>query len=78
MIRLGGLGLLSPEHSDFHLPSELRAIASALRDPATTPEAQSTYRLAKSIELFCETLRLFADRALTTRRLPAPARPPIA
>jgi AraC family transcriptional activator of pyochelin receptor len=64
VIRLGGQTLLSPDHTQFHLPSELRAIAPAMRDPPTTPETHSTYRLAKSIELFCEALRLFADNAL--------------
>ena len=64
VIRLGGRALLAPEQSDFHLPSELRAIAAAMRDPPTTPETHSTYRLPKSIELFCETLRLFAAGGL--------------
>ena len=64
VIRLGGQALLSPDQTDFHLPSELRVIAAALRDPPTTPETHSTYRLAKSIELFCETLRLFAGAGL--------------
>src|SRR5262249_17298683 len=35
----------------FHLPSPLRAIAMAIRDCALMPEAQTVYRLAKSIEL---------------------------
>ena len=64
VIRLGGQALLAPAHPAFHLPSELRVIAAAMRDPPTTPETHSTYRLAKSIELFCETLRLFAADGL--------------
>lgn len=41
----------------FHLPSSLRAIAMAIRDCALPGEAQVVYRLGKSIELVCETIR---------------------
>jgi len=64
VIRLGGEALLRPGHGAFHLPPELRAIAAALRGPAVAPETWPAYRLAKSIELFCETLRLVAADAL--------------
>ena len=64
LLRLGAGALLEAEHDGFHLPSDLRAIALALRDAPLSGEAQRTYRLAKSIELLCETIRLFAARAL--------------
>ena len=64
MVRIGGRTLLESNSLSFHLPSQLRAIALALRDPPTNPEARTTYRLAKSIELLCETIRLFTAREL--------------
>ena len=57
--RIGGRKLLEAERDAYHLPSELRAIALALRDAPVPAEALSTYRLAKSIELLCEAVRLF-------------------
>ncbi|WP_269514795.1 helix-turn-helix transcriptional regulator [Brevundimonas subvibrioides] len=39
----------------YHLPSDLRAIALALRDCERVSEAGDIYRTAKSIELLCET-----------------------
>lgn len=62
--RIGGAGLLSPAGSGFHLSTELRSIALALREPPTGPEARSTYRLAKSIEFLCEAIRAFSSGAL--------------
>jgi AraC family transcriptional activator of pyochelin receptor len=41
----------------FHLPSPLRTIAMAVRDCALSGEARVVYRLGKSIELVCETIR---------------------
>jgi AraC family transcriptional regulator, transcriptional activator of the genes for pyochelin and ferripyochelin receptors len=41
----------------YILPTELRAIALALRDCAMPEAAAVPYRLAKSIELLCEILR---------------------
>jgi len=64
MIRIGGRALLESNSRNFHLPSELRAIALVLRDPPINREARTAYRLAKSIELLCETIRLFGDRDL--------------
>jgi AraC family transcriptional activator of pyochelin receptor len=58
--RIGGAALLDAPAAAFYLPAELRAIAAALRDPPAAPEARSTYQLAKSIELLCETVRRFA------------------
>lgn len=85
--RLGGQGLIqSGQHRQFHLTSDLRVIAMALREPSVSPESRSTYRLAKSIELLCETIRLHqagqlapvaAGRALSladTRRILAARR----
>ena len=48
----------------YHLPSELRSIALALRDCAMTGEPRNVYRLAKSLELLCETVRMWAEGAL--------------
>jgi len=62
--RIGGDRILGVEQAAFHLPSELRGIAIALRDAPVSPAAVSTYRLAKSIELLCEVIRLFDADAL--------------
>ncbi len=56
-IRVGGV---LPDGDTFHLPSPLRAIAHAIRDSALTGETLTIYRLGKSIELLCETIRLLA------------------
>lgn len=48
----------------FHLPSDLRAIVLAMRDSVLTGETLKIYRLGKSIELLCETIRLIGDDAL--------------
>lgn len=68
VLRLGGQELLELDGTAVYIPAELRAICAALRDPPTTPETCSTYRLAKSIELFCETLRMHREQQL----VPAP------
>lgn len=60
-------GHLMPDadsRSHYHLPSELRAIALALRDCDRTGEAGDIYRTAKGIELLCETWRLVDACAL--------------
>jgi AraC family transcriptional activator of pyochelin receptor len=62
--RIGGDRLLAAEQAAVHLPSELRGIAIALRDAPAPAAAVSTYRLAKSIELLCEVIRLFEEEAL--------------
>ena len=64
LTRLGGQALIQSNHACFHLPCELRAIVRMLCDPRAGDEARTTYRLAKSIELVCETVRLFEDGAL--------------
>ena len=48
----------------WHLPSELRAIALAVRDCPLSEPARSTLRLAKSIELLCAVMTRLADDAL--------------
>lgn len=59
-------GLTRPaagERRHFHLPTELRAIALALRDSDRTGEAGDIYRGAKGIELLYETWALLdADK----------------
>jgi AraC family transcriptional regulator, transcriptional activator of the genes for pyochelin and ferripyochelin receptors len=48
----------------FHLPTDLRAIALALRDCGLAGEAGDIYRTAKGIELLFETWRRLDDAAL--------------
>ena len=61
LARLGGRDLIGCNQYAFHLPSALRSIALVLREPPVHGEARTAYRLAKSIELICETIRLFED-----------------
>ena len=56
--RIGGI---EPDSETFHLPSALRAIVHAIRDSELTGETLSIYRLGKSIELLCETIRVARD-----------------
>lgn len=49
---------------DYHLPSELRAIALAICESALEGPARLVYRGAKAIELLCESFRLLAAGAL--------------
>lgn len=60
--RLGG-DLLLPRRA-YHAPSELLTIALALAQSTETGETLKVYRLAKSIELLCQTLRLERERQL--------------
>jgi len=53
---------------DYHLPSELRLIALAIRDCAMEASARTTYRGCKAVELFCETFRLLKSEALVPAR----------
>jgi AraC family transcriptional activator of pyochelin receptor len=68
VLRLGGQDLLHLDGTTAYIPAELRMIAAMLREPPTTSETRSTYRLAKSIELLCETLRMQREGQL----VPAP------
>lgn len=81
LLRLAGRLPKASDQAGYYLPSELRAIAMALRDGHPVPAARSPYQLAKSIELLCETVAhlgkgtlvpLAADRGLSaedTRRV---------
>lgn len=56
---------LAPEvASDWHLPSQARLIALAIRDCTLAEPARTTLRLAKSIELLCTTFEKLAAGAL--------------
>jgi len=50
--------------ASYLLPSEMRAIAGAIRDCALPDAAAVPYRLAKSIELLCEILAAQGEGAL--------------
>lgn len=63
-IRIAGCAPPEEAQRGYHLPADLRAITNALRDCPMTGEALKVYRLAKSIELFCETIRLMAHDQL--------------
>lgn len=58
-----------PDKGVFHAPPVLRAIAGAILRCALPEPARTTLRLAKSIELLCETFQLLGQGALisTTR-----------
>ena len=54
-----------PEHEGvFHIPANLRAVAAAILHCALSEPARTTLRLAKSIELLCETFLLLQQDAL--------------
>lgn len=50
-----------PDGEAFHLPSPLRAIAHAIREHSLSGETLQIYRLGKSIELLCETIRMLDE-----------------
>lgn len=62
--RMGGDNPGREDAAGYHLPTELRTIALALRDCPMNGEPRQVYRLAKSLELLCETVRAWADGAL--------------
>ncbi len=62
--RLFGWRPDAQENGRFHLTSAMREIAVMLRDCAIEGEARIAYRLAKSIELLCETAQALRDEAL--------------
>lgn len=53
--RIGGASDLA---GAYHLPAALRAIALAIHNSPLNGEALKVYRLGKSIELLCETIRM--------------------
>ncbi len=59
-IRVGGELASGDGAQSFHLPSGLRAIVGAIIGCTLTGETCQVYRLGKSIELLCETIRLQA------------------
>jgi AraC family transcriptional activator of pyochelin receptor len=52
------------DEAGFHINADLRAIALAIRDCELPEPAREPYRLAKSIELLCDTLRLIGEEKL--------------
>ena len=64
LLRLGGREPAAGDRHGYHLPSELRAIVLALRGCPMEGEPRNVYRLAKSIELLCETIRLVGEGGL--------------
>ncbi len=56
--RVGGTVPAAPGQRLYHLPSTLITIGLALEDCTRSGESLKVYRLAKSIELLCETIRL--------------------
>jgi AraC family transcriptional activator of pyochelin receptor len=62
--RMGGGDPGADDAAGYHLPTELRTIVLALRDCPMTGEPRNVYRLAKSLELLCETVRMWADLTL--------------
>lgn len=56
--RLSSGYIMMQDKALYHLTSDLRAIAIAIRDCSATEVIRTPYRLAKSIELFCELMRL--------------------
>ena len=58
LVRMGSALPGAHDRHSFHMPSELRAIALAIRDCETHGEAGDLYRAAKAVELLCDTLRL--------------------
>jgi AraC family transcriptional activator of pyochelin receptor len=64
VLRLGGRDPIGQDALGYHLPTELRTIALALRDCAMAEGPRAVYRLAKSLELFCETIRLQGSATL--------------
>lgn len=52
------------DKGSYHLNADLRAIALAIRDCEATEAIRTPYRLAKSIELFCELMRLAETNSL--------------
>ncbi len=60
MARLGGEMLLESAGA-FHLPTTLRGLVMTTLEPQVPLQARVAYRFAKSIEIVCETLKLYRD-----------------
>ncbi|BCA62644.1 AraC family transcriptional regulator [Sphingomonas sp. HMP9] len=57
-------GMLPDADGTWHMPSEMRSIALAVRDCRLTGLAAATLRVAKSIELLCVTFEQLGDGSL--------------
>ena len=57
-------GMLPDADATWHMPSEMRGIALAVRDCRLTGLAATTLRVAKSIELLCATFEQLGDGSL--------------
>jgi AraC family transcriptional activator of pyochelin receptor len=57
-------GLVPPQPGDWHLPSDVRVVARAIRDCALPVAACETMRLGKSIELLCMTFEKLSGGSL--------------
>lgn len=62
--RVAGGALGMEEGQDYYLPAPLRAIALAIRDCDLHDAAATPYRLAKSIELLCDLVRVAREGGL--------------
>lgn len=62
--RISGGEVMMVDGGSYHLNADLRVIAAAIRDCDLPEAARTPYRLAKSIELLCEMLRLPETGAL--------------
>ena len=72
--RVLGEALDFRDQSIRYLPTELSAIAVAIRDCALPSAASTPYRLAKSIELLCEIMNAHRDNRLAEVIVPAALR----
>ena len=57
-------GAVPERDRSWHLPSELRAVALAIRDCPLVEPARSALRLAKAIELLCGAMTRLADGSM--------------
>jgi AraC family transcriptional regulator, transcriptional activator of the genes for pyochelin and ferripyochelin receptors len=64
LIRLFGWSAQAHDGRGYHLSHDLRGVADALLAAERSGEALTAYRLAKSIELLCDTVRAIADGVL--------------
>lgn len=71
LLRLSGRNPSDEDRHGYHLPTELRSIALAVRDCALTGAARPVYRLAKCLELLCETIRMVGNGAMVPLAHPA-------
>lgn len=63
-LRIGGSIPSRSDSSAFHLDTTLRTLALSIGGQPVRSDGDKTYRLAKSIELLCETARALSSRGL--------------